>query len=235
MQVVSLTRFTTLAFLAALAAAITISAPASAETAQKKPTAQSLLFDTPYLEALAAPGALSYKLDHATDYAKRYGKNSSDTVQLRLEGEKEQQKQVVMNVISGEHKRVLGPFSEVSGNPVIMMFLERDVWQMKKRIGGTPAFYRNRIRKALRDAAKIEPASIDVDGKTLPAHHVTIQPFKGEADVQRFREYRDKSYRFTVADGVPGGFYEIRSHIPDAENAGKKLVEDTLTYASRTQ
>ena len=233
MQVVSLTRFTTLAFLAATAAAITISAPAGADTAQKKLTAQSLLFDTPYLESLTSPGSLSYKLDHATDYAKRYGKNSSDTVQLHLEGDT--QKQVVMNVFSGKHKRVLGPFSQVSGNPVIMMFLERDVWQMKKRIGGTPAFYRNRIRKALREAAEIEQASIDVDGKTLPAHHVTIRPFKDEADVQRFREYREKSYRFTVADGVPGGFYEIRSRIPDAENAGKQLVEDTLTYASRSQ
>lgn len=228
-----MTRLTTHVFLAALATAVTLSAPARSDTVATKHTAQSLLFDAPYLEPLASPGSLSYRLDHTTDHGKLYGENSADTVQLQLEGGK--QKQVFVNLHTGKHKRVLGPFSQVSGNPVIMMFLERDVWRMKKRIGGSPAFFRNRIRKALRETAEIESGSINVDGKSLEAFHVTIHPFKNEKDEKRFREYRTKSYRFTVAEGVPGGFYEIRSAIPDAENAGKQLVEDTLTFASKEQ
>ena len=49
-----------------------------------------------------------------------------------------------------------------------MMFLERDVWQMKQRIGGSPSFFRNRIRKALRESAKVERTVINLVAIKLP-------------------------------------------------------------------
>lgn len=206
-------------------------------SAAQENTAQSLLFDSPYLSSMKPPGALSHGFSHTTENARLYGDTFGDKVLVRLEGPKETGKpdRVFMDVYTGAQQRNLGPFSKTNGNPIIMMFLERDVWQMKRRIGGTPSYFRNRIRKAFREAAELEPAEIRFKGNKIAAYEITIRPFKHELDKRRFREYRTKVYSFTVADKVPGGIYQIWSAIPKENSDNEYLVEDRLFLEGEIQ
>lgn len=224
---------TLLSFLAAVATLV-VQPPQPAHAAPSEMTAQGLLFDTPYLGSLQPPGALSYEFDHSTEFEGVFGEPFGDKVLVRLQkAEKSGEPDpVYMDVYTGPRQRNLGPFNKNNGNPIIMMFLERDVWQMKTRIGGTPSFFRNTIRKAFRESAEVKATEITFNGARLPAQEVTIRPFHSEADENRFREYRGKIYRFTTADAVPGGFFEIWSGIPKPDADGQFLVEDRLTYKS---
>ena len=61
-----------------------------------------------------------------------------------------------------------------SGNPAIMVLLEQDTYDFKRHLGGIPAYFRNKIRKAMREDAKIEETRINHDGREISAHVVDL-------------------------------------------------------------
>jgi len=199
-------------------------------------TAPMLLFDNPYLESISPPAELAYRFEHSTADEETYGKAFADDVRIGLdppEGEYTLNS-VTLDIFSESRKRQIGPLSDVRGNPVIMVFLERDVFQMKRRVQGSPVLFRNTIRKALRESATVEDVDIEYAGRTVAAKRVTILPFDGDRIPQQFAEFRNKSYHFTVSEAVPGGFFEIVSQLPDPENQGKTLVSDRMVFTSKS-
>ena len=205
----------------------------NAAAVQAADTPQKLLFDTPYLTQLKLPSSLSYTYRHDAAEAKQFGKPFTDTIAIDLSkpDNPAHVNSVSMRIFTGPRGRELGPNVDMKGNPIIMIFLERDLWEMKRRVGGEPIFYRNKIRRALREAAKVEPVELSFEGKTVPGHKVTITPFIGETDNRRLARFLKKSYEFVVADAVPGGFYKVRSLVPAEADGGKALVEDEVIYS----
>ena len=204
-----------------------------AAAAQAADTPQKLLFDTPYLTELKVPSSLSYTYRHQAAEAKQFGKPFTDTIAIDLSkpDNPAHVNQVSMRIFTGERARALGPNVDMKGNPIIMIFLERDLWEMKRRVGGEPIFYRNKIRRALREAATVEKVELAFEGKKVPGHKVTITPFADETENRRLERFLQKRYEFTVAAAVPGGFYKVRSSVPLKGESGKALVEDELTYS----
>jgi hypothetical protein len=184
-----------------------------AATDQSEKDAQSLLFDATYLLPLAAPSRLVYNFHQQTTDPQRYGQGFDDEVTLRLSASEggSGQKDVLMDVFTGERQRVLGPLMQVSGNPVIMMFLERDVTQMNRHVGGQLVYFRNVIRLAFREKAKLEPATFSWEGKEITGTKITIRPFLDDPNAVRLDVFRSKTYEFIVSEAVPGGIYEMRA------------------------
>jgi hypothetical protein len=205
-------------------------------SASEPETAPALLFDNPYLESISPPAELAYRFEHSTADEETYGKAFADDVRIGLDPPEGKYKlnSVTLNIFTDSRKRQIGPLSDVTGNPVIMVFLERDVFQMKRRVQGSPVLFRNTIRKALRESATVEDVEIEYAGATVAAKRVTILPFDGDRIPQQFIEFRNKSYQFTVSDAVPGGFFEIVSQLPDPENQGKMLVSDRMVFTSKS-
>jgi hypothetical protein len=210
--------------------ALGISAGMPAATgATDEPSAQSLLFDANYLLPLTAPSRLVYAYSHKSEDPERFGKGFDDEVALKLSastaggGEKD----VLLDMFTGERERILGPLTRVSGNPVVMMFLERDVTQMNMHVGGQTVYFRNVIRLAFREHAKLEPATFSWNGKQVSGTKIVIQPFLGDPNGDRMALFRTKTYEFIVSDAVPGGIYEIRSTVGDDRPDAKAPVLDT--------
>lgn len=203
--------------------------PASQGLAQdKQPSAQSLLFDANYLLPLKAPSRLVYDYEFRTADPQNYGAGFQDQVALRLtpasadRGEKD----VTVEMFSGDRQRVVGPLTQVAGNPIIMAFLERDVVQMSRQSGGPAVFYRNVIRLAFREKAVLEPATVSWQGRDVTGTKVTIQPFANEPNALPLQPFGAKTYTFTVSDAVPGGLYELRSTMPGADPGAKEPASD---------
>jgi hypothetical protein len=184
---------------------------------QDAASAQSLLFDANYLLPLAAPSRIVYGYSHKTADPERFGTGFEDEVALKLSPSPDGagQKDVLVDMFTGDRERIVGPLTRVSGNPIIMMFLERDVTQMNRYIGGQPVYFRNVIRLAFREKAKLEPATISWEGKQVSGTKITIQPFMGDPNGERMQAFRSKTYEFIVSDAVPGGIYEMHSTIID--------------------
>jgi hypothetical protein len=204
--------------------------PAAAD--QDAPSAQHLLFDANYLLPLNAPSRIVYAWSHKTLDPERFGAGFDDEVALKLSPSADGagQKDVLVDMFSGERERIVGPLTRVSGNPIIMMFLERDVTQMNRFIGGQPVYFRNVIRLAFREKAQLEPATFSWDGKQVNGTKITIQPFMGDPNGERMQLFRSKTYEFIVSDAVPGGIYEMHSTIVDEQAApGTPALDTRLT------
>lgn len=182
-----------------------------------EPTAQKLLFDTAYLKPLAVPSRLTYHYSQKSADASLYGPSFEDaaSVNVLASAAGDDTRDAKLSLFTGKRQRELGPLPSVSGNPVIMMFLEYEVSQMMRHVGGQPVYFRNVIRAAFRNAAKVEPVEITWKGKTVKAMKVRIQPFLNVPHSERLQLFRTKAYEFIASEAVPGGIYDIRSTVDD--------------------
>lgn len=189
---------------------------------ESEQTAQFLLFDSSYLLPLAAPSRLIYSFTEKTAEPERYGQGFDDEMAMRLAPSEagDGRKDVSVDMFTGDRHRVVGPITQVSGNPIIMMFLERDITHMSRHVGGQLVYFRNVIRLAFREKAKLEPATFSWNGKEITGTKITIQPFQDDPNAARLAAFRSKTYAFIVSEAVPGGIYEmhatIRGGSPDA-------------------
>lgn len=204
----------------------------AASTVAAAADSQSLLFDALYLERLTPPKTLSYSYRRKTRNEQVFGRSFEDTIRVRVakSDRRDGLNTVSLEVFTGEHQRRLGPLADMRGNPVLMVFLELDLWHMKRRAGGAPVYFRNTIRKAFRDSASIKRIAIDFGGRSVSAHKITIRPFVGDQNAPRLKDFRAKTYEFTVSDAVPGGIYRIRTWVPEPDGGGP-LIEDMMVFA----
>lgn len=208
----------------ALAVGMAGAAPATAEG--RYTSAQIALFDTPHLESIAEPVALTYDFSH--DAAE--GEAFEDRVRMIVtEVGADGRKNLSFEYLSGSRQRPFAAIEGFRGNPLIMLFLQHDVEEMRQATGGPNGYFRNRIRNAFRDGAKVEALTVEHADKTLAARRITIRPFAADPNRDRFPEFAEKWYEFILVPEIPGGLYRIRSVVPSG-SGGVPLIENSLTY-----
>lgn len=201
-------------------------APAGAVEKTAYTPAQLALFDTPHLENISKPGTLLYDFRHSA----KTGEGFEDRVELTVtkigaDGRKD----LSFQYLSGERQRPYPALDGFTGNPLIMLFLQHDVDEMERAVGGASSYYRNRIRFAFRDKAELEQTTIEHGGRTLAATRITLRPFAGDSNQGHFQRFINKRYEFLLAPEVPGGIYSIRSVVPAKDNGGTR-IENSVTF-----
>jgi hypothetical protein len=208
----------------ALALALLISPPAAAATVQE------LVFDAHLLADVSKPQTLRYRYEARGSLLPEFHR-SQVSMEVREVGP-DGRKLVHFDMFEGQARRQFGPMRARAQNPLIIIFLQRDVAQMSNQTGGSPGYFRKRIRDAFVAPAKVERLEIPFDGVALPAVRVSIMPFLDDPQIARFAQFRHKRYEFTVAENLPGGLYEIAALTPKDDGA-EMLFEERITYAGR--
>lgn len=124
-------------------------------------------------------------------------------------------KTVDVDYLSGIHKISLPNVGDAQSNPVILYFLEMDVRDMHRLVGGQEAYFRKRIRLALADAAEVRPVTVNYGGRAIAGSEVRIAPYLQDPLKERLGNLYKKSYVFTLSNEVPGGLYQIRTQVDD--------------------
>lgn len=194
--------------------------------------AQEAVFGRQHLDNIAAPTTLRYTF-------RRSGSLMPDVVDgaelavtaIGADG----RKRVALRLFSGPNERRIEPAQGYRNNPVIVAFLQRDVEQMGRLTGGSPQYFRNRIREAFGDggAVQAEPVTIAVEGSRVEATRVTVEPFARDPNLPRFAEFRHKRFEFVLAPAVPGGVYSLRAVTPNGTAGGEPLLDESVTYSGR--
>ena len=199
--------------------------PAMAE--EDYTSAQIALFDTPHLENIAKPTALTYDFRHIATEGQAFEDRVKMTVtEVRADG----RKNLTFQYLSGSRQRPFSAIEGFRGNPLIMLFLQHDVDEMKQATGGPSGYFRNRIRNAFRDRAEVDELTVEHAGGSFPAKRITIRPFAADPNLDRFPGFANKWYEFILAPEIPGGLYRIRSVVP-SQTGGAHLIENSLTYS----
>ena len=213
-------------------AGLVLLAVAGPVRAGEAPAAADLLFDTPYLSRLAPGTKLAYDFRRQDSNPALFGPAFEDKIELTLAPEADERTRTAMvSYFTGERHRAAGPFPEMTGNPVVMLFLEQDVLTMSHVLHGNPRYLRNRLRTELSEGARIEPQRFRFAGRDVEGWKISLRPFAADPNRDKLLEFAEKRYEFLVGDAVPGGIYEIRTVTPRADGTGQALLEERLSLA----
>jgi hypothetical protein len=123
---------------------------------------------------------------------------------------------------------------ELSSNPVITYFLERDINEMQKLTGGQKNYFQRRIRLALAAGPEIVDISVKAGKDTFKAKQVSIQPYLDDPLKSKFQQLVGKRYTFVISSEVPGHLHSIKTEVPaDNNNFAAPLEVETLSFDSR--
>jgi hypothetical protein len=192
--------------------------------------AETLLFMTPHLRDLLPPSRLHYAFRKSGTLEQGF----SDTVDIDVIGEPDGSKKGVAHFFSGKRQINYPEVEHAEGNPVLLWYLEREIREMSRLTGGKANHFRQRIRAALADSARIADVDIRVNGQTMRAQQITISPYDSDPNRDRFQRLATKRYEFTICDAIPGLVYQMRGVVPAASGSAKDeaVIDETLTFKS---
>ncbi|QEN86339.1 hypothetical protein FZC33_09250 [Labrys sp. KNU-23] len=214
-----------------LAGSIFLALAGVAHAAPAIPDAATLLFEEPQLDKTSANQVLTYAYHRKSADDKLYGASFEDTIRLTLDkGETPQTRTVKVQLFSGSNRRAAGPFENMSGNPVLSLFLEHHIGVLAESYRANPRYFKTAIRVALRDKAEVKPAEIPFEGRTLPGWRVTIQPFSDDPNKARLNGLDTLRYEFLVARDLPGEIARIEVSAPGKNSP---LLDEGISYEAK--
>lgn len=224
--------------LSLLFAALACLLPVTCVVAADQPIseAEKQLFVTNHMKNVRSPSTLRYHFEKSGSLEEGY----QDDATMRVEkGTSAKGKMVKVTYLTGKNNFKLPDLPDAEGNPIILFYLEKELAEMKRLTGGSPNYYRKRIRLALVDEASVKPVTIRYEGKDIKGSEIRISPYVNDLARSRYEKFAEKYYVFTLSDQIPGGVYQMRGVLvdKDARNGQKPatLLEETLTFAGSSK
>ncbi|MGQ9366483.1 hypothetical protein [Azospirillum sp. ST 5-10] len=217
--------------LAAALAAVLLAAPVAVPVAAFELTrAQALLFDTNHLRDLNDGTTLRYRFDKAGTMEPGF----TDTVEMTVTAvAADGRKDLSFHFLTGDRAIAFEPMAKFNGNPLIMLFLERDAREMKRLTGGSELYFRNRLRNAFAaSTAEVTATTVSWKGREVPATEVVVHPYVAVELIERFPAFEHKEYRFVLSEAVPGSLYAVRTVTPGPDGP---VLDETMTLTAPVQ
>lgn len=188
--------------------------------------AMEYLFERAHLEAITDPAILRYHFERLAAPDDSF----TDVIDLKVEAIRDGgRRDTSFEFFTGARSRPYPPMSDFLGNPLVIVFLQRDVWALSRVRGGQARYFTYRIRQALRENAMVEEKTIQTDQGAIQAHAITIAPYKNDRYRTKLGQFEFKTYEFVVSKQIPGEIYMIRTRVPSADKADP-LIEETVTF-----
>jgi hypothetical protein len=149
-----------------------------------------ILFARPHLSGVPSGTELTYRLERSPSDAKRLGAPFSDDIKLVVRSDPASSpRDIELRIFTGERARESMSMTGLTGNPVLVIFLDRAVSNMAHLTGGSAPYFKGRLRVGLRDKATAEAASVEFEGKMLDAKRIVVRPFVDDAMAARMLGY----------------------------------------------
>jgi hypothetical protein len=195
---------------------------AAAEQAPALSDAQLILFESPHLAGLKPP----IRLDYGFLREEAGHEPLRDAIRLEVKAGAEAGRfDVVPAFLTGPRTIRYPAAHGFRGNPLLLLALDRDSRELGAATGGSPTWFRNRIRRALAEAATLRRFAIPFEGHEVEATEIALTPFAGEP---RARHYQARRYLFVLTEAVPGRIQAIRTELPAGE--GSAAMREEITF-----
>ena len=184
-----------------------------------------------HLQNINSPGRLYY------DFVKRgsYEEGFSDSVYLDIiQVNEDGSKNADLEFFTAERQQNARPdnLDSIIGNPVLVVYMQGDVYEMNRLTNGSWRYFQRRIKSAFAEDAKIEPVTFEYDGAQVAGEKISITPYLNDPRSRQFAEFAPKVYEFILSEQVPGKLYQIKTVIPDRLPDKEPLLEEILTLQS---
>lgn len=184
-----------------------------------------------HLQNIDSPGRLYY------DFVKRgsYEEGFSDSVFLDiLKVNEDGSKDADLQFFTADRQQTprQDNLAGVTGNPVLVVYMQGDVYEMNRLTEGSWRYFQRRIKSAFAEAAKIETVTFEYGGAQVAGEKISIAPYLDDPRRRQYARFAPKVYEFILSDQVPGKLYQIKTVIPDSSLDKEPLIEEILTLKS---
>ena len=183
------------------------------------------LFIDPHLDNIDEPSRIFYKFEKKSTREDNFVGNVVLNI-VKIDDEKK--KYITFRYLKGRNKVRFPPQIGAKGNPVFMLFFERDARDMQRLTGGNALFFRSRIRHSIA-ATEISEKKITFKGKELIATEISFQPFLQTKLKNRVSRYKTKEFKVVLSNDIPGQIYQISTYANDTDDS-KDSTTETLTF-----
>ena len=195
------------------------------ELIKEMSSANIALFINEHLGAINQPSRLYYKFEKKSTREDNFVGN---VVLNIVKVDDDNTKHITFRYLKGRNKVRFPPQIGAKGNPVFMLFFERDCRDMQRLTGGNALFFRSRIRHTIA-ATQIEEIEIEFNNQKLPAYQISFQPFTKTKLKNRVSRYKTKKFNLIMSDEIPGKIFKIETFIKDLENPDD-MVREVLEF-----
>lgn len=217
-----------------------ISSPALSQEKDKAPLeaneAQKLVLLKDHLKKFSKPVTLRYHFVRKSTEDDGF----SDTIDMKIYKIREDgAKDLSFEFFTGERRKPYPDLTNFRSNPLFMVSLMRDTWDMARDTGGHAQqanYYSKKINIAIRNNPKIEDVIIDSDKGPIKAKKIVVRPFVGDSNIARFKKYEHKIYEFVFSEEIPGELYMVHTSVPSAKTDmtnGGLLIEETTIFKAK--
>lgn len=220
---------------AALVAAALPSAPTSAGAAAPaaaeagKLSAVDILFEAKHLELLGKGAEVAYRIQRTVSDPKMLGEPFSDDIRIGVNAvDPAGKREVVIKIFSGERARDPRVETDMTGNPILVFFLDRSVANFGLVGGGNRNYLKQQFRDALRDRAQVDKVKVDYGGKAVDGFRIVVTPYAEDKNARRMLGYEGSRFTFVVSDKVPGYFVDMAS-VFESTNKEAPRFEERIT------
>jgi hypothetical protein len=184
---------------------------------------------TDQLKNIAQPGVLRYEFIKGGSLEEGF----TDRVSLFITELKQDGTKVArVEFFTGERNLQVPEYESLTGNPILAVYLQGDVYEMNRLAGGNWRYFHRALKTAFQRSATVKPTTVTWAGKTVPAQEVFVRPYVNDPKRDKFAAIADKSYSVLLSDAVPGGLYSITTQVADPKAHGDEkappLLEETL-------
>lgn len=183
------------------------------------------LFVDEHLVEIKEPSRIFYKFEKSSTLEDSFVGN---VVLNIVKIDDVQNKYITFRYLKGRNKVRFPPQIGAKGNPVFMLFFERDSRDMQRLTGGNALFFRSRIRHAIA-ATETKDVEIMFNQNLISAKEISFTPFENTQLRNRVTRYKNKKFKVILSEKIPGHIFKIETYTKDSENEND-IVKETLTY-----
>ena len=181
-----------------------------------------------HLLNIEQPARLHYEFEKTGSYEEGFVDDVYlDIVKINEDGTRD----AVLQFFTQEKSQKVAPsnVTNITGNPVIGIYLQGDVYEMSRLTEGHWKYFHKQIKLAIADNNESVPVTIELNGKQYQGEKIVLHPYDSIANKGRLKEFSDKSYEFILSEEIPGKLYQIKTVMNDVDNPTVPLMEETLT------
>ena len=195
------------------------------ELIKEMSSANIALFIDEHLKTITEPSRIYYKFSKESTREDNFEGN---VVLNIVKVENDNTKHITFRYLKGRNKVRFPPQIGAKGNPVFMLFFERDARDMQRLTGGNALFFRSRIRHTIA-ATEIKDVELEFQGSKLVGKQISFQPFLETKLKNRVSRYKTKKFVLTMSEDIPGFIFKIETYIKDLDDP-TDMVKEILQY-----
>merc|ERR1711907_881957 len=195
------------------------------ELIKEMSSANIALFIDEHLKTIIEPSRIFYKFQKESTREDNFVGN---VVLNIVKIDDDNTKHITFRYLKGRNKVRFPPQIGAKGNPVFMLFFERDSRDMQRLTGGNALFFRSRIRHTIA-ATDVKDIKINYNNQEIAAKEIAFQPFTKTELKNRVSRYKTKKFIITMSEEIPGYIFKIEAFIKDLENPDD-MVKEVLEF-----